>query len=107
MKNRFAVLAVVILVASFGFSPAPSAGRMDRIAVASAEMPVSGEFMPVAMSAKMSHLRIFRLYTGADKRSHLEELKLAFSPQNPGEQSPLQHATGVFFTRLKPGTFLT
>jgi quercetin dioxygenase-like cupin family protein len=53
-------------------------------------------------------MRLYRLYTGADQQSHLEEMKLPFAPgQLPmAEQTPLHPATGVMFTRMAPGAFV-
>jgi hypothetical protein len=45
-------------------------------------------------------MRFFRLYTGDDQQSHLEELKLPFAPGQFAEQTPLQPTTGVIFTRV-------
>ncbi|MBV8054349.1 MAG: hypothetical protein JO071_03820 [Deltaproteobacteria bacterium] len=45
-------------------------------------------------------MRLFRLYSGDDQQSHLEELKMAFTPGQLAEQTPLQPATGVIFTRM-------
>ena len=50
-------------------------------------------------------MRLFRLYSGDDQQSHLEELKMAFEPGQLAEQTALQPATGVIFTRMKPGAF--
>ena len=44
---------------------------------------------------------IFRLYTGADGQSHLEELKLASHP----ELTALQPTTGIAFRTSAPGRF--
>ncbi len=51
-------------------------------------------------------MRICRLYTGDDQQSHLEELKVKFAPGQLAEQTPLQPATGVIFTRMAPGAFV-
>jgi hypothetical protein len=50
-------------------------------------------------------MRLFRLYTGDDQQSHLEELNMAFAPGPLAEQTAVQPATGVIFTRMKPGAF--
>jgi hypothetical protein len=50
-------------------------------------------------------MRLFRLYSGDDQQSHLEELKMPFAPGQLAEQTPLQPATGVIFTRMAPGAF--
>lgn len=50
-------------------------------------------------------MRLFRLYTGSDQQSHLEELKMQFQLGQSAEQTPLQPATGVIFTRMAPGAF--
>jgi quercetin dioxygenase-like cupin family protein len=50
-------------------------------------------------------MRLFRLYTGDDQQSHLEELKMPFIPGNV-EQTMLEPATGVMFTRMASGTFV-
>ena len=44
---------------------------------------------------------IFRLYTGNDGESHMEELALASHP----ELTALQNARGVVFRSTPPGTF--
>lgn len=44
---------------------------------------------------------IFRLYTGNDGESHMEELDLASHP----ELATLRNATGVVFRSTPPGTF--
>ncbi len=51
-------------------------------------------------------MRLFRLYSGDDQQSHLEELKMSFAPGQLAEQTPLQPATGVIFTRMVPGAFV-
>lgn len=51
-------------------------------------------------------MRLFRLYTGDDQQSHLEELKMPFASGQYGEQTPLQPAKGVTFTRMAPGAFV-
>src|SRR5467141_1774008 len=51
-------------------------------------------------------MRLFRLYSGDDRQSHLEELKMPFAPGQLAEQTPLQPATGVIFTRMASGTFV-
>ena len=45
-------------------------------------------------------MRLFRLYSGDDQQSHLEELKISFAPGQFAEKAPLQRATGVIFTRM-------
>ena len=47
-------------------------------------------------------MRLFRLYSGDDQQSHLEELKMPFA----AGQTPVQPATGVIFTRMAPGAFV-
>ena len=51
-------------------------------------------------------MQLFRLYSGNDQQSHLEELKIPFAPGQVAEQTPLQPATGVIFTRMAPGAFV-
>ena len=51
-------------------------------------------------------MRLYRLYSGSDQQSHLEELKMPFSPGPLAEQTPLQPATGAMFTRMAPGAFV-
>jgi quercetin dioxygenase-like cupin family protein len=51
-------------------------------------------------------MRLFRLYTGNDRQSHLEEIALAFAPGGMGEVTPMQRATGVAFSRTAPGAFM-
>ena len=51
-------------------------------------------------------MRLFRLYTGADQQSHVEELKMEFTPGQIAEQTALQPASGVMFTRMAPGAFV-
>jgi quercetin dioxygenase-like cupin family protein len=51
-------------------------------------------------------MRLFRLYSGADQQSHLEELKIPFAPGQLAEQAPMQGASGVIFTRMAPGAFM-
>jgi quercetin dioxygenase-like cupin family protein len=51
-------------------------------------------------------MRLFRLYSGDDQQSHLEELKMEFTRGQLAEQTPLQPATGVIFTRMAAGTFV-
>jgi quercetin dioxygenase-like cupin family protein len=51
-------------------------------------------------------MRLFRLYTGNDQQSHLEELKMPFAVAQSMEQTPLQPATGVIFTRMAPEAFV-
>ena len=50
-------------------------------------------------------MRIYRLYTGNDGQSHLEELKIPFASEGTGEQSPMHKAHGAVFSRVAPGTF--
>ena len=54
---------------------------------------------------------VFRVYTGADNQSHLEELKLPLEPfvdteGSYGEGTPFEAATGITFRIAKPGYFL-
>jgi quercetin dioxygenase-like cupin family protein len=51
-------------------------------------------------------MRLFRLYTGNDQQSHLEEMKLEFTPGQYADQTPIQPANGVIFTRMAPGAFV-
>jgi hypothetical protein len=51
-------------------------------------------------------MRLFRLYTGNDQKSHLEEISVPFAPAPIGEQTPIQPARGVFFTRMASGAFV-
>jgi hypothetical protein len=51
-------------------------------------------------------MRLFRLFTGDDQQSHLEELKMAFTSGQIAEQTSMQPAAGVIFTRMAPGTFV-
>jgi quercetin dioxygenase-like cupin family protein len=50
-------------------------------------------------------MSIFRLYSGSDGQSHLEELSFSFMPGDIAEQSPTQAASGISFSRIKPGAF--
>ena len=54
---------------------------------------------------------IFRVYTGTDGQSHLEELNLPLEPFIDtegayGEGTPLETATGITFRVAEPGYFL-
>ena len=54
---------------------------------------------------------IFRVYTGTDGQSHLEELNLPLEPFIDtegayGEGTPLETATGITFRVAEPGQFL-
>jgi quercetin dioxygenase-like cupin family protein len=51
-------------------------------------------------------MRIFRLFTGNDQQSHLEEIKMQFTPGQFAEQTAMQPANGVIFTRMAPGGFV-
>jgi quercetin dioxygenase-like cupin family protein len=51
-------------------------------------------------------MRLFRLYTGEDQKSHIEPLSVPFAPAALGEQSPIQPVKGVIFGRVAPGTFM-
>jgi quercetin dioxygenase-like cupin family protein len=51
-------------------------------------------------------MRLFRLYSGDDEQSHLEELNMPFAPGQFAEQTALQPATGVIFTRMAPAAFV-
>jgi quercetin dioxygenase-like cupin family protein len=51
-------------------------------------------------------MRLFRLYSGDDQQSHVEEIKLPFAPGKLAEQAPMQAASGVIFTRMAPGAFM-
>jgi quercetin dioxygenase-like cupin family protein len=51
-------------------------------------------------------MRLFRLFTGPDNQSHLEEIALTFAPGRVIEQSDMQPAAGVIFSRMAPGTFV-
>jgi quercetin dioxygenase-like cupin family protein len=51
-------------------------------------------------------MRLYRLYSGEDQQSHLEELKMSFTPGPIADQTALQPATGVIFTRMAPGAFV-
>jgi quercetin dioxygenase-like cupin family protein len=49
---------------------------------------------------------LFRLYSGNDGQSHLEEMSLSFTPGQMAEQTPTQAVSGISFSRIKPGTFV-
>src|ERR1700739_2108161 len=49
---------------------------------------------------------LFRLFSGNDGQSHLEEISLSFAPGQFAEQSPIQPAKGISFSRMAPGTFV-
>ncbi len=54
---------------------------------------------------------IFRVYTGNDGQSHLEEMNLPLEPFIDtegayGEGTPLESATGITFRVAEPGYFL-
>ncbi|MGH7932906.1 MAG: hypothetical protein ACREQN_07015 [Candidatus Binataceae bacterium] len=51
-------------------------------------------------------MRLFRLYTGNDGQSHLEELALPLKLEGISERTPMQAAKGVIFSRMAPGTFM-
>lgn len=51
-------------------------------------------------------MRLFRLHSGSDGQSHVEELNLDFKLEGLGERTPLQAVKGVTFSRVKPGTFM-
>ena len=51
-------------------------------------------------------MRLFRLYSGSDGESHLEEIALSFARGEFAEQSPTQPAAGISFSRMAPGTFV-
>jgi quercetin dioxygenase-like cupin family protein len=51
-------------------------------------------------------MRLFRLYSGSDGQSHLEEMSLSFTGGQFAEQSPMQAAAGISFSRMAPGTFV-
>lgn len=51
-------------------------------------------------------MRLFRLYSGQDGQSHVEELKIPFAPDGMTERAPTQAASGVIFSRMAPGWFM-
>jgi quercetin dioxygenase-like cupin family protein len=51
-------------------------------------------------------MRLFRLYTGDDGQSHLEEISLSFTPGQFAEQTATQPAKGITFSRMASGTFI-
>jgi quercetin dioxygenase-like cupin family protein len=51
-------------------------------------------------------MRLFRLYSGSDGQSHIEEINLSFTPGKFAEQSPTQPAASISFSRMTPGTFV-
>jgi len=51
-------------------------------------------------------MRLFRLFSGSDGQSHMEEIALSFAPGQFAEQSPVQPAASVSFSRMNPGTFI-
>ncbi|HXZ89252.1 MAG TPA: hypothetical protein VEF07_11815 [Candidatus Binataceae bacterium] len=51
-------------------------------------------------------MRLFRLFTGSDQQSHLEEISLSFTPGPILEQTKMQPAKGINFSRMAPGTFV-
>ena len=51
-------------------------------------------------------MRLFRLFSGSDGQSHLEQISLSFTPGQFAEQSPTQPATSIAFSRMAPGTFV-
>ncbi|HUY20081.1 MAG TPA: hypothetical protein VMV15_12725 [Candidatus Binataceae bacterium] len=52
-------------------------------------------------------MRLFRLYSGQDGQSHIEEIALPFAAADEhAERTPMQPATGVMFSRMAPGSFM-
>jgi quercetin dioxygenase-like cupin family protein len=51
-------------------------------------------------------MRLFRLYTGSDNESHLEEMKFNFQPDEHADRAAMQAAKGVIISRMAPGTFI-
>ena len=51
-------------------------------------------------------MRLFRLYTGPDHESHLEEMKFSFEPDKYADRAAMQPAQGVIVSRMAPGTFI-
>jgi hypothetical protein len=51
-------------------------------------------------------MRLFRLYTGPDNESHLEEIKLEFTADKHAVRTAMLPAKGVIFSRMEPGTFM-
>ena len=48
-------------------------------------------------------MQVVRIYTGDDGESHIEDLALPFEPVGHAFRTGTQPATGVQFSRLKPG----
>ncbi len=48
-------------------------------------------------------MKVVRIYTGPDKKSHFEDVKLPFAPGGESEATPLQGAKVVRFNRYQPG----
>jgi hypothetical protein len=51
-------------------------------------------------------MRLFRLYSGSDGQSHLEEISLSFAPGQIADLSPIQAASEVSFSRIKRDAFV-
>lgn len=51
-------------------------------------------------------MRIYRLYSGNDGQSHIEELPLSFAPGGAGDRTPMQNAKGVMFQRMAANSFM-
>ena len=50
-------------------------------------------------------MKIIRTYTGADQKSHFEDIELAFEPMGDTETTQLQDATDIVFRRAPAGYF--
>jgi hypothetical protein len=51
-------------------------------------------------------MKVIRVYTGKDNRSHFEEMPLPFARDRGGESTPPLAAPGVLFHRRRPGHVL-
>lgn len=50
-------------------------------------------------------MQVFRVYTGADGESHLEELELPYEEVAHAHRTAMQGATGIQFRKDPPGKF--
>jgi quercetin dioxygenase-like cupin family protein len=106
MQNGFGATAPVILMTGEPRrSIQASIERETRCLRLNLSGKLAKETLHRSFLREVMQMPIFRLYSGSDGQSHLEELSFSFVPGEIAEQSPTQAASGISFSRIKPGAF--
>jgi hypothetical protein len=90
----------------FIVAPALNLSTIRQRIVTSCRTGLQGDKDESMVNQEVNAMRLFRLYTGDDGQSHLQEMSLSFTPGQFAEQTAMQPAKGVTFSQMAPGTFI-